>query len=138
MFSKLNAPLLTGVFILLYGSISFADECTNPQTQMALSDCAARSLEESDASLNLVYGELRKRLADDPDTTELLVNSQRNWMAFRDAECEFSSSGVRTGSAYPLMLSTCLDQLTQQRTSGLKVYLKCVEGDMGCPIPPEN
>ncbi len=57
--------------------------------------CAGADFKASDAKLNTDYGEIMKRLSDDADARKLLQESQRAWIAFRDAECKFSSSGVR-------------------------------------------
>ena len=74
-------------------------------------------------------------MADDADARKLLQESQRAWIAFRDAECKFSSSGVDGGSVYPMVHALCLQGLTDERIMQLGAYLKCEEGDMSCPVP---
>lgn len=70
-----------------------------------------------------------------PDSKKLLIEAQRSWIAFRDAECKFSSAGVEGGSVYPLIYSTCVTELTKARVETFKNYLKCQEGDLSCPVP---
>ena len=60
---------------------------------------------------------------------------QRAWIAFRDAECKFASSGVEGGSVQPMIHSGCLQGLTDARVTQLGSYLKCEEGDLSCPVP---
>jgi hypothetical protein len=49
---------------------------------------------EADVELNVLYRQITASLNDDEATTELPVAAQRAWVAFRDAECAFSASGV--------------------------------------------
>ncbi|WP_333721927.1 lysozyme inhibitor LprI family protein [Agrobacterium tumefaciens] len=88
--------------------------------------------------MNKVYKEIEGRLKDDADTTKLLVVTQRAWIAFRDAACDFQTSNVRTGTVYPFANSSCHEGLTQSRTEDLKGYLQCAEGDLDCPVPAAN
>ena len=67
---------------------------------------------QADAELNVLYRQITARLKDDKATTELLVAAQRAWVAFRDAECAFSVSGVSDGTAHGMILAICLDKLT--------------------------
>jgi uncharacterized protein YecT (DUF1311 family) len=52
------------------------------------------------------------RLKDDKATSELLVAAQRAWVAFGDAECAFSESGVSGSTAHGMIPAICLDKLT--------------------------
>ncbi|GGC70281.1 hypothetical protein GCM10010994_31080 [Chelatococcus reniformis] len=115
-----------------------AGECANATSQKAMDDCAGKAFKASDAELNALYKQIEQRLKSDADTTKLLVAAQRAWVAFRDAECVFSSSGSAGGSVNPMIYAMCLDRLTKARTSDLKGYLKCEEGDTSCPVPPAN
>ena len=119
------------------GTAQAADDCANTQDQTTMDVCASDAFKKSDKQLNDVYKQIGTRLKDDADKTKLLVTAQRAWVAFRDAECAFSSSGVTGASVYPMIHSICLDGLTQTRTKDLQVYLACEEGDMSCPVPSE-
>lgn len=110
-------------------------KCDQASTQTDLSLCADQAYRKSDADLNAAYRDVMARLVDNKDATTRLQAAQKAWLFFRDAECAFSSSGVTGGSAYPMVLSMCLDKLTQARTKELRAYLKCEEGDMSCPVP---
>ena len=56
-------------------------------------------------------------------------------MAFRDAECAFTVSGVSGRTAHGMILAICLDKLTGKRIDDFKGYFKCQEGALDCPIP---
>ena len=113
-----------------------SQECDrNDESQAGMDICAGADFQVSDAKLNADYAEVIKRLSDDADARKLLQEAQRAWIAFRDAECKFSSSGVDGGSAYPMVYAMCLQGLTDERVVQLGAYLKCEEGDMSCPVP---
>jgi uncharacterized protein YecT (DUF1311 family) len=116
-------------------STAKADDCQSPQTQASMNECANAAYKTSDAELNAVYKELKERLKGDADKSNLLTTAQRAWIAYRDGECKLSASGVSGGSIYPSVYAGCLDRLTKQRISDLKVYAACREGDLSCPVP---
>jgi len=109
--------------------------CSNAETQTDMNLCADQAYRTSDADLNAAYKDVTQRLKDDKTKLTQLQAAQKAWLFFRDAECAFSSAGTTGGSAYPMVLSQCLDKLTQARTKELRAYLKCEEGDMSCPVP---
>lgn len=129
--------LLSAMLFALPLSVAQADECMdNAEDQAAMTSCAAQAYQQSDTDLNKLFHEIRQRLTDDTDAQHLLRESERAWIAFRDAECSFAASRVDGGSAYPMIYDLCLDELTQQRIDKLRQYLSCEEDDMSCPVPP--
>jgi uncharacterized protein YecT (DUF1311 family) len=115
---------------------AFAGECAD-QTQAGLNACADAAYQKADAALNRAYKEILRRLSHDAATTKLLVTAQKAWIAYRDAECAFSSSANSGGSIYPMAVSICLEAVAKERTKQLDALLKCGEGDMGCPVPAQ-
>jgi len=122
------------LMILSAASAVYADECAD-QTQQGLDKCAGMAYAKADAALNSAYKEIIRRLKDDAATTKLLVTAQKAWIAYRDAECAFSSSASAGGTIYPMVVSICLEAVTTERTKALGAYLKCGDGDTGCPVP---
>ena len=92
-------------------------------------------VQKADAELNVLYRRITNRLKDDKATTKVLVAAQRAWVAFRDAECNFSASGVSGGTAHGMIQAICLDKLTGKRIDDFKSYLNCQEGALDCPVP---
>src|SRR5690606_19485021 len=103
---------------------------------LADSDPAA-DFQKADKTLNDTFKQIEHRLSDDADGKSRLVRAQRAWIAFRDAECTFQSSGDDGGSAAPLVIASCKAALTAERDKQLKAYLSCQEGDLACPVPSE-
>jgi uncharacterized protein YecT (DUF1311 family) len=116
--------------------LAHAQDCTRAATQSELNVCAEQGLAKSDAALNAAYRRIMARLKGDAAARNLLVAAQRAWLGFRDAECAFAASGVSSGSAYPMVVTKCRDELTQDRTKTLRADLACREGDLSCPVPP--
>ena len=116
------------------GGSAWAQEpdCSDPQTQMDMSVCAAKDYKAADAKLNATYKKLEQRYADNPDAKAALVAAQRAWIAFRDAECDLTALGAQRGSVYPMVRAMCLQSLTVDRTGQLDDHLTCEEGDLTC------
>jgi uncharacterized protein YecT (DUF1311 family) len=116
---------------------SAADDCNVPNLSQAdLSNCYGNVYKASDAQLNALYKQIEGRLADDT-ATRLLVTAERTWLAFRDAECDFSTSAASGGHIRPMLVTICLDRLTSKRINDFKTYLKCEEGALDCPVPAQ-
>jgi uncharacterized protein YecT (DUF1311 family) len=71
-------------------------------------------------------------------TTQLLVLSQRTWVGWRDAECDFAASPAAGGGIQVVVRAQCLADLTDARISDFCRYLACDEGDPSCPVPPSQ
>ena len=100
--------LFATVFLMMLPAVpaAYADECAD-QTQSGLDRCAQAAYDKADGALNRSYKEIVRRLKDDAATTKLLVTAQKAWIAYRDAECAFSSSANAGGSIYPMVVSNC-------------------------------
>jgi uncharacterized protein YecT (DUF1311 family) len=134
----MRLPILLCLAGLLSSSAAFAQECDrSDESQAGMNICANEDYKAADAKLNKTYSEIMKRLSDDADGRKLLQAAQRAWIAFRDAECNFSTADSQGGSIHPMLESGCLQGLTEARTEQLGSYLNCEEGDMSCPVPAE-
>lgn len=131
----MSPRLLLALTPLLLATVAQADDCANAITQGEMNQCAAQEYKAADKELNDLYKQITARLKDDPKAKQLLVKAQRAWIGFRDAECEFSASGVEGGSVYPLIHTDCITAQTKARVEAFKTYLKCKEGDLSCPVP---
>ncbi|TCQ70097.1 uncharacterized protein YecT (DUF1311 family) [Ochrobactrum sp. BH3] len=127
---------IIGITTALSVGAAFAStECDNAQDQATMTKCAGDELAKADKHLNSNYKEIEKRLTDDDEARKLLITSQRAWIKFRDAECNFSTSATVGGSIHPMMIASCRAQLTEDRNKQFTEYLNCPEGDLSCPVP---
>ncbi|GAW41603.1 hypothetical protein SH203_02012 [Brevundimonas sp. SH203] len=116
---------------LALGLAVAAASSASAQSQATMNANAAQALQRADSALNSQYTATMARLS--PASRTLLRTAQRTWISFRDQQCRFEASGVQGGSAYPMVHSTCLAQLTTERTQQLRNLAQCKEGDLSCP-----
>lgn len=129
----------TGRFVAL-GALLFAPtslaaepagECDDPRTQAEMNICAARDFAAADAALNeqwtIAATQMKARDAAvdreydrQPGHFETLLESQRAWLKFRDAQCLAEGFKARGGSLQPLLVSQCKSYLTELRIQQLR------------------
>ncbi|TPL15877.1 DUF1311 domain-containing protein [Mesorhizobium sp. B2-4-10] len=135
----MKTAILTTAVVLAVPAFAFAkDKCADAKDQATMNQCADASFRKSDKKLNELYKQIETRLKDDADTKKLLVQAQQDWIKFRDAECNFQTAGAAGGSVVPMLLSMCMDGLTQSRVKDFDGYLNCKEGDLSCSVPAAN
>ncbi|MCZ7858273.1 lysozyme inhibitor LprI family protein [Agrobacterium salinitolerans] len=102
--------------------------CKEPQTQADMTICAGKDYEKADKQLNVDYQKLRKLLverdktadADGKGAADALVTAQRAWVAFRDANCAVAGFQARGGSMEPMLISSCLAEMSTRRADELR------------------
>ena len=93
-------------------------------SQMGMNMCAGQEFERADKALNAAWSKAKGWVKDDPQATKVLLESQRAWLKFRDAQCELISDQNRGGSIVPLVHGKCLTSLTRERTEALANFAK--------------
>lgn len=93
-------------------------------SQMGMNMCAGQEFERADKALNSAWAKAKDWVKDDPQAAKLLLESQRAWLKFRDAQCELISDQNRGGSIVPLVHGKCLTGLTRDRTEALANFAK--------------
>ncbi|KZD11554.1 lysozyme inhibitor LprI family protein [Oceanibaculum pacificum] len=133
----LLASLLLGIAAVPASTPATAADCGDATTQAEMNACAGAAFEAADKELNVLYFQMRQRLAGETEALARLRDAQRAWVTFRDTECAFASGGVEGGSVQPMIRLMCLEQATARRVEDFRGYLSCVEGDLSCPLPPQ-
>ena len=106
-------------------------ECEDPQAQQLMNLCAVREFEEVDAALNAQWyitaaemkaldAEIDRASDRQPGHFETLLEGQRAWLRFRDAQCLMESFQARGGSMQPMMDSQCRTYMTNLRIQQLR------------------
>lgn len=121
MMKKVIGLTMLGASMLASSAIA-AENCKDPQTQLAMNVCAGKDYEREDARLNKTYKELVAKL--EKDRREKLKEIQLAWIKYRDLQCDFDSSNYEGGSMYSMVRSSCLSQMTKQRSKDLKAMLE--------------
>jgi len=107
--------------------------CDDPQVQAEMNWCARQDYARADAALNaqwaITAAVMKQRdvewaalgSADTrPGFFKSLLEGQRAWLRYRDAQCRVDGYAARGGSLEPLLVATCKARLTQARTQQLK------------------
>ena len=79
----------------------------------ALGDCLAKARDASDANLNSVYQHVKSKL--DAANADRLIQTQRVWIKYRDANCSAERELYAGGTASTLLASK------RSRTKDLQV-----------------
>jgi len=119
---------------LLLSTNVLADSCDNETSQAGLNECYGKEYKKQDDLLNQTYQKAMK-LATDTQKTQLKA-AQNAWIAFRDADCAFLTSGADGASVAPMVHAQCMTDKTSERTELLKSTLHCEEGDVSCVFHP--
>ena len=103
------------------------------QTQAEMNQTAAREYTKADAELTRVYKQLMAQLTKTKSDkrADLLRDSERAWLKFRDTQALFDASEMQGGSAYPLLHFGSLARTTKARTAELKLILQSEKGQRG-------
>lgn len=109
--------------------------CDDPKTQQEMNWCAGQDYEASDAAMNAQWRIAREamKMRDagfaQQDGRQFdkregwfasLLESQRGWLRYRDAQCRAEGYKARGGSLESLLALTCKSVLTQARTQQLR------------------
>lgn len=125
------------LLLLATAPAAWAQDCDrSDDSQSMMNICADADYQAADAKLNAAYKELVSR--NDQASNKLLQTAQRAWIAFRDAECAYTTADSEGGSIHPMEVSTCLMQLTNARTKQLTSGANCKEGDVNCANPDDD
>ncbi|MDX8504532.1 lysozyme inhibitor LprI family protein [Mesorhizobium captivum] len=129
--------LSAGLVLLATIPAAWGQECDrNDDSQSMMTICANTDYEAADAKLNAAYKEIVG--GNDEKANKLLQTAQRAWIAFRDAECAYSTADSEGGSIHPMEVSECLTEITNQRTKQLTSGPNCQDGDPSCASPDEG
>ena len=87
-------------------------------SQQAMNMCAGDAYQRADAALNATWKRVMA-VHGDGESRKLLLDGQRAWLKYRDAQCKLESLDSVGGSIWLLINSGCLASLTRQRTKEL-------------------
>lgn len=150
-----TAPSITGVrdlralaFVLILAAASVGaaahaadDMCfEKARNQCQMTACAAEALKRNDQELNRLYRQMEDRLKGGDKARQLLIDAERKWIGFRDAECTFTTVRTAGGSINAMNLNNCLAELMRNRVIALQNHLACGKGAdeqtaLECAVP---
>lgn len=102
-------------------------DCKKAVSTSAITLCAADALEAADKRLNVAYRAATAAIVKTgvpPDAQhkwlKALVEAQRRWISYRDAECELTGFEWYGGTGRSWAMVTCARELTEARTKALE------------------
>ncbi len=109
--------LLLGLALLVAGNTTGSAPCPGTTTP-EVNACLAGRFQHADAELNRYYQAALQRLRTDGDekTMAKLVQAQRSWIGYRDAECGAVFENWSGGTIRVSMEWECETRLTRLRT----------------------
>ena len=110
---------IISLVLLIAALVALPTSHANAQTQAEMNRQAAKDFKKADTELNSTYAALMAKLPD-AESKRKLKESQRAWIAFRDAEAAFAADQFRGGSAAPVLRWTSMTETTEQRIKQLK------------------
>jgi uncharacterized protein YecT (DUF1311 family) len=117
------------LFILIISTSSFS------QTQSEINEEAYNNYKKADKELNVVYQKILNDYKSDTAFLKNLKAAQKIWINFRDAEMLAKFPDREPGyygSIQPTCWSNYLQELTEERTKRLKVWLTGIEEGNMC------
>jgi uncharacterized protein YecT (DUF1311 family) len=107
-----------------------ASDCKDGgSNQSEMNICAAEAFDAADAALNATYKKIMACVKAGGEDGRLLLDAQRAWLRYRDAQCKFQGADFEGGSAQPMIVSGCLRALTLLR---IKELTEFTNGDPTC------
>jgi uncharacterized protein YecT (DUF1311 family) len=117
------AVLILPPLLLLAQSASSDDtSCKDASTTAAMRACENLRYESADQKLNAAYARLVTQV--DHLRREKLKQSQRAWVAFRNANADFLASAAEGGTLGPLIRVTAMAEMTEARATELEKIAK--------------
>ncbi len=116
--------------VVLTPAVAAEKNCADLNTQMEINICEGKIFDQADAALNAAYAKLTAKAG--AEGKAKLVEAQRNWIKYRDAQCAFETLGSSRGSIHGMEVAICMAELTKAQTKRLQAQLDCPEGDPSC------
>ena len=113
---------LISLALVIAALVAFSTSHANAQSQPEMNRQAAKDFERADTELNKTYEALLRKLPD-AESKQKLKESQRAWLAFRDAEAALRAIRRAAGQLLPPSATEPMTELTQQRLKQLKARL---------------
>ncbi len=88
------------------------------------------------AKLEEVYQQLLNHLNGEPIHRKRMINTQRAWIAFRDAECEYITTHGQNERQHVETYDQCAVSMTVARIKALQHYLQCLDSREDCKVEP--
>lgn len=108
--------------------------CDHAESTAAALECVNRHKKDAQDGLSEVYQSLyNTQKEQNPDAAALLGTAQKDWIAYRNAQCSWESALAQSDSLTRIYELSCLTALTELRAK----MLSSIKGREESPAPPE-
>ena len=122
------ATICLGLAAMSAGHAQDKQVCADAQTTIEIGDCVRKEYEKADAELNAVWKKVMATFESNDympanarkDWKETLLASQRDWIAFKEADCKAVGFEWYGGTGQGNAITFCLLDHTTTRTKDLK------------------
>jgi len=125
----MTALVLQGVCWATIG-VAKEPDCGDKETQLEMNRCALAVYQAADQELTRIYSSLLAKVSD--KGKQSLRAIERVWIAYRDKECAFETSGTEGGTIHAFVAAQCLTRITRTHVLELRAQMECEEGDLAC------
>jgi uncharacterized protein YecT (DUF1311 family) len=96
--------------------------CEGIESTSDMLKCVNRHREDAQVRLSMVYREVLKGI-EDQTGKDLLLESQNNWITYRDEHCKFEKSQAEAPAFERIYEISCITRLTEHRAEQLSMSL---------------
>lgn len=114
--------LLYSLLLIGCAGHSYALDCTKAVTTPDINECTSIEQKKVEDKLNKVYQGIVKPLEGDEKKT--LVEAQRAWVKFREADCNAVYQRWIDGTVRNVMFISCMQDRAETRIKELQEYAK--------------
>lgn len=127
--NKLQLYILKAVVLALCNIARAEENCSSKTISWEVDNCSVRNKDATEAVLNKEYSAAKKRIEEEykSDSSivkfqlKTLLETQRNWLKYREGQCKMEASlADEDSSAHLGMLSICINKLDKQRIAQFK------------------
>ena len=102
-------------------SSAYAVDCKNAVSTPEINECASIDQKKVEDKLNKVYQRVIKSIGE-ADTKKALVEAQRAWVKFREADCKAVYEQYKTGTIRSVMFIGCMQKHAEARIKDLEEF----------------
>jgi uncharacterized protein YecT (DUF1311 family) len=121
--SVAHRVVLSSMLLLAQAAYAQDGDCQQDGVSADSAACTHAAYLDADAKLNDAYRSALNLLSTDGKQVQAksaLIESQRAWLKFRDADCHVQNTLFARASSRDVMTESCLTDLTQERTDELQ------------------
>ena len=105
--------------VLFYSLNSFG------QSQLQINQDTYKRYQALDKKLNATYQRaLKEVLVIDGTERNLIIETQKVWIKFRDMHCKTANKAIQGGTSYTASYNQCLIEMTEKRIKELECYIE--------------